>query len=561
MPETSALLNARYVAKILKAHHCRHVVIAPGSRNAPLILAFTADADYECISVPDERVAAFTAMGMTIGLKAPVAVICSSGSAAVNFYPAVTEAFYQRLPLLLITADRPKEFIDQGMGQTIRQENIFEQHICFSANLLRDPADELSRHYNQRLLNQAMMELHQGPVHVNVPFNEPLYETVADMPEQEEVHLIQKLKPELLLDEDYLTGLGELWNNAPKIMILAGQMDSNPWLEEAIQELNERSPFLVLSETVSNLSLPNAISTIDRLINTISEEEKAGLAPDLLITIGGEIVSKMVKKFLKDHVPKHHWHVDEAGELRDSFQCLQTVIPVQADNFFEQLFEFTDKRESSYSDHWLGINREKQNTHTAFIESAVFSDLTAFGQILEQMPEDGILHCANSAAIRYAQLFDHPTGREHYANRGTSGIDGCTATAIGHALTTNKQLTLITGDVAFLYDSNAFWNNRLPDNIKIIILNNQGGNIFRIIPGPEGQKSLETYQETVHNLNARGVADTFKIEYQSAHGKEELRKILPGFFNKRERAILEIFTPRLESPEVLKDYFKAIKGA
>ncbi|MGB0175927.1 MAG: 2-succinyl-5-enolpyruvyl-6-hydroxy-3-cyclohexene-1-carboxylic-acid synthase, partial [Owenweeksia sp.] len=545
MSKTSAKVNAQYLARILKAHQCLDIVIAPGSRNAPMILAFTEDPDYNCVSVPDERAAAFTALGMTIGRKAPVAVICSSGSATVNFYPAVTEAFYQRLPLIIISADRPTELIDQGVGQTIRQENVFANHIVFSANLQRDPSDTLSRYYNQRLINEALIASDRGPVHINVPFDEPLYDTL-DEPD-EEVRILQKLKPELLLDEDYLMGLAEIWNGARKIMVLAGQMDTDEWLGDSLRELNEKSPFLVLSETVSNLPGTNTVACIDRLINTISEEEKADLVPDLLITVGGEVVSKMVKKFLKDHQPGFHWHIDEHGAVKDPFMSLQTVIPVQADNFFDQLAEFVSEGDSSYRDQWVEAHRERSHRHKQYLSKVTFSDIKVFDIVLEQLPENSLLHCANSTSIRYTQLFDHRTGVEHYANRGTSGIDGCTSTAVGHALTTSRSVTLITGDVAFLYDSNAFWNDRLPGNLRVIIINNQGGNIFRIIEGPEAHQKLEKYQETVHQLNGEGVANTFGLDYQRVDTEAGFTEAISTFYDDLKKPrILEVITPRIE---------------
>lgn len=560
MPKTSAKANAQYLTGILKAHQCRDVVIAPGSRNAPIILAFTEDTDYNCISVPDERAAAFTAMGIAMGRKAPVAVICSSGSATVNFYPAVTEAFYQRLPLVVISADRPLELVDQGAGQTIRQENVFSNHIVFSANLQRDPSDILACHFNQRLINEALIASEKGPVHINVPFDEPLYELINN-DAAEEVHILQKLKPEFLLDEDYLSGLAEIWDNSPKIMVLAGQMDADQWLSEALQTLNEKSPFLILSETVSNLSGSNTVACIDRLINTVMEEEIAELKPDLLITIGGEVVSKKIKKFFTDYKPRYHWHIDEQGMVKDTFRSLQILIPVQADNFFDQLAEFVSEGDSTYRDTWVAFHRNRAQKHEHYMKTAAYSDFKVFYNILKQLPENSLLHCANSTSIRYSQLFDHLESVEHFANRGTSGIDGCTSTAIGHALTTSKMVTLITGDVAFLYDSNAFWNDRLPANLRVIVINNQGGNIFRIIEGPAGNSKLEHYQETYHHLKGEGVAQTFGIDYQRVDSEEELQKALPSFFaTSSEPRILEVMTPRLESPDVLKNYFKALKN-
>jgi len=554
--QTSAKINARYIAAILKEHHCNKIVVAPGSRNAPLIIAFEA-AGYDMISASDERSAAFIALGMTLGKREPVAVICSSGSAVANFYPAVTEAFYQKLPLILISADRPQELIDQGVGQTIRQDKIFENHIVKSVNLSREPTDDLGQRYNQRLINEALLESAKGPVHINVPFDEPLYETVAA---DEKAAKLEKYTSEKSLNDFQIEELAESWDGLPQRWVLAGQDFPNPWLTEALDKLNERSPFLTFTETVSNLPVKHSIASIDRLINTISDEEKKELQPDLLITIGGEVVSKMVKQYLKDFPPKQHWHISEEGEARDTFLLLDKAIESQPDNFFEQLGSKVKKGDSTYRDFWLDKDFQKSRKHFEFLNKAGFSDLKVFEKILESLPGNSILHTANSTAIRYAQLFDHKKDVEHYSNRGTSGIDGCTSTAIGHAMVTDKPVTLISGEVAFIYDSNAFWNDNLPANFKAIVLNNKGGNIFRIIQGPEYTPAFERFQETHHNYSVKGFAEVYGIGYNSASSEAELIEKLKVFYSDQSKpGILEVFTPRMESPEILKNYFKYLK--
>ncbi len=555
--ETSAKINARYLAGILKEHHCTRIVVAPGSRNAPLIMAFEADGDYKLVSIPDERVAAFTAMGMALGSKEPVAVICSSGSAVVNFYPAVVEAFYLKLPLVIVSADRPLELIDQGVGQTIRQENVFGQHIVKSVNLLREPQDRLAQRYNQRLINEALLESNEGPVHINAPFDEPLYETAGV---EEKPAVLKNYGSEKTLNDYQLEELADSWNELPKKWVLAGQSYPNSWLTEALDKLNEKSPFLTFTETVSNLPVKHRIASIDRLINTLSEAEKRELQPDLLITTGGEIVSKMVKQYLKDYPPRQHWHISESGELRDTFLLLDNAIEAQADNFFEQLLKLAKKGDAAYRDQWLEVDFTKSKKHFEFLQQADFSDLKAFQRILESLPENTALHTANSTAIRYSQLFDHQDRIEHYSNRGTSGIDGCTSTAVGHAMVTDKTVTLISGEIAFLYDSNALWNDQLPSNFRAVVLNNRGGNIFRIIQGPKHDASFERFQETYHTYSIKGFTETYGVDYYSASSEAELIEKLNVFFNSNSKpVVLEVFTPRMESPKILKDYFKYLK--
>lgn len=522
-------------------------------------MAFTADSHFTCYSVPDERSAAFTAMGMTLEDHKPVAVICTSGSAAMNFYPAIAEAFYQKLPLVAITADRPLELIDQGVGQTVRQQKVYGEHVVAEANLLRDPGDELSNSYNQRLINEVMLASVRGPVHINVPFDEPLYDLLQRM--EDEVQVIRGVPS--VPSPPVLTPFAEIWNNSEKIMVLAGHMPPDQRLVKAVEALNHRSPFLLLTETVTNLPVDNSIATIDRLVNTIDSVEKRELQPDLLITMGGEIVSKMIKQFLADYPSVQHWHLSDTGEVRDTFRQLKGVVRSEIALFFETLASLAKKGDPQYRDKWLERASFKRAAHQEYLGKAPHSDLTVFEAIFSSIPQNCIVHSANSASIRYAQLFDHHPSIKHYTNRGTSGIDGCTSTAIGHALNTDKLVVLLTGDIAFLYDSNAFWNDRLPPNLRVIVINNCGGNIFRIIKGPSGQETFERFQETKHNLNLKGVANIFNIEYQQVDKMADLRERLAGFLDisfSKAPQILEVTTPRLENPEVLKAYFKYIRS-
>jgi 2-succinyl-5-enolpyruvyl-6-hydroxy-3-cyclohexene-1-carboxylate synthase len=558
--KTSSQLNAFYIAQLLKQHKCTNVVIAPGSRNAPLIIALTQDGSYQCTSVVDERAAAFTALGMSLQNKQPVAVICSSGSAAVNFYPAIVEAFYQKLPLVVITADRPRELIDQAVGQTIRQEGVFKNHILFEANLLRGNDDHLAKAYNQRLINEAMHHAYMGPVHINVPFDEPLYDWAQYQPE--EVKFIQKPRMYKSIPAEELHAMAALWDASPKILVLIGQHTPTPGLNEAMNALNDYSPFLVMSETLSNIDTACNIYAIDRFINTLSADQLELFAPDLLITIGDEVVSKMIKKYFAGHAPKMHWHLGEDHLLKDTFGRLTHHLEADPERFFTDLKEYVSGGEAHYRDFMVELDANKSEAHNAYLQNAPFSDFQAFGHILDHLPDGSILHTANSTSVRYSQLFDHQHNEVlHYANRGTSGIDGCTSTAIGHAMQTQKMVTLISGDVAFLYDSNAFWNSNLPANFRVIILNNGGGNIFRIIKGPVHNQSFETFQETVHNLNLKGVAEVYDLEFASVDKEDDLKQALKEFFGPSKKArILEVKTPRLDNPNVLKEYFEFIRA-
>ena len=553
MTGNSSKTNARYVAAIAKQHGCSNVFISPGSRNAPLITSFTKDEEYKCVSIPDERVCAFTALGACIAKNKPVAIICSSGSAVVNFYPAVVEAYYQKLPLIVISADRPKEWIDQGIGQAIRQDNVFDQHIVKSVSLTRESGDSLSNRYNQRLINEAFIASENGPVHINIPFEEPLYDMNEDY--EERAQLIKTVEIKNSLSPFALKELGAIWNDSPKVLILAGQMSPNDKLKESLEALNAISPFLILYETVSNLNISNGIGSIDRLINTIGKEEEEEFIPDLLITIGGEVVSKMIKKLLRKPSIRH-WHI--GAEVKDTFLNMEKLINLEAELFFDQIKTVARLKPEAYRDKWLNKHHEKGITHKNYVSGLAFSDFKAIYHILGTLSSNDILHCANSTSIRYTQLFDFDEDIKHYANRGTSGIDGCTSTAIGHAMMVTDQVNLISGDIAFLYDSNAFWNDELPSNLRIFVLNNNGGNIFRIIQGPVKDANFERYQETHHEFTAEGIALTYGIKYLAVRSEAELKDYLEQD-KKDGLEIVEIFTSRIKSPDALKNYFEYLR--
>lgn len=558
MKKVTDKYNARLLVALLKKKGYHRIVVSPGSRNAPIISALDEAEGFETYSVPDERAAAFTALGMSLAEGKPAVLTCTSGSAAANYLPAITEAYFQKVPLIVITADRPEEWVGQGAGQTIHQRGIYGQHVQFEGSLIREPVDADACHYNLRLVNEALIKAEAGPVHLNVPFSEPLYDRIEDP--LEDFRLIDKLPVSQHLAQERIRELAEIWNHSQRVLILCGQDSMGDASAESLQQAAQKSGALVFRETLSNLPLKKSVASIDRFLNALSHHQKADLAPDLLITLGGEVVSKVVKHFLREAEPRHHWHIDDSGEIKDTFHALSKIIPGRPNAFFADIIPFLKSRQNDWSEHWLAVEEKIAQMHQRYLAQAPPSDLKVFDQILKSLPPSCHLHCANSASIRYSQLFDHQNQVKHYANRGTSGIDGSTSTALGFAQCVKEPVVLITGDVAFLYDNAAFWNDRLPQNLKIIILNNSGGNIFRIIKGPRNIRHFERFQETEHHLNLSGVAEVFELSHQTVEDLDDLDLRLQEFLTSGGPALLEIKTPRIESPEVLADYFKYLKN-
>ena len=512
---TSNIKTVQNIVELCFLKGVEDVIISPGSRNAPLTIAFNQRNKFNCYSIVDERSAAFFALGVAQQKRKPVVVVCTSGSAAVNYYPAVVEAFYQNLPLVVITADRPQQWIDQGVGQTIRQENVFQNHILFSANLSED---DKKLNYNNRLINNALNKCLdkniKGPVHINVPLSEPLYNTLevgnVDVKDIIVFNTVSKLS------NHQLQTIKDKIESKSRVLLLSGTNYPDQNLNDSLTKLTELSNVVLLTETTSNIDAKNNIACIDKVLNTVSNSEKEILLPDLVITFGGAIVSKMIKNWLLEN-DVEHWHISKSIDHKDTFNHLTTIIESSPVDFFNHLSSFNLKDiKSGFADHWNKIYLSKSEKHKQFFEkSNKFSDLYVFERIFELVPKDIQLQLSNSSVIRYAQLFEHKK-KNQFANRGTSGIDGSTGTAIGAAVALSpKPVLFITGDISFFYDSNSLWNNAIPNNFKIILINNSGGGIFKIIPGPAKSKELDKFFVTKHNLKAKDLANTFDFEYMS----------------------------------------------
>ncbi len=529
------------------------VVISPGSRNAPLTVGFSNHPAIKTMSIVDERCAAFFALGIAQQTQKPVAILCTSGSALLNYYPAIAEAFYSNIPVVVISADRPKHLIDIGDGQTIRQENVFENHILFSANLIDDDSE---KEFNTNIISEALQiaTSKKGPIHINVPFDEPLYETVDNLKEFELPNVISSTAEKSHINFDELVSI---WNVSLKKMILVGANYPDAKLQMLLNQFEEDNSVIILTETTSNIASGKTINSIDQLIFPLSEEQLEGLKPEVLITFGGMIVSKKIKQFLRKQQPNHHWHIDALKSI-NTFHCLSEYINENPVDFLPKLTGLS-LLDSDYQQKWLSAKEKRASKHKEYLNQAPFSDLKAFEQVLESIPNHSQLQLANSSIIRYTQLFDVNDTLGVFCNRGTSGIDGSTSTAIGAAMSEKNQTVFITGDLSFFYDSNALWNDYIPSNFRIIIINNSGGGIFRFIPGPKSTNALD-YFETPHQLTAEHLCEMYQLTYNSATNVSELKERISDFYaDSKQPKVLEVFTDKEVNEKVLKEYFNFLK--
>lgn len=554
MPQFPKNRLAQQVIASCVAHHIEHVAISPGSRNAPLTIGFTNHPNIKTYSIVDERSAAFFALGMAQQLQKPVAVVCTSGSALLNYYPAVAEAFYSDIPLVVISADRPKHLIDIGDGQTVRQENVFENHIEATANLIAGADDNLDV-----LKNVLEAAIHKNaPVHINVPFDEPLYEVENAMMSLDSINYKFVETP---LDVDELQNYADIWNTSEKKMVLIGSNISSELLQVQLNKIIEDPSVIVLTETTSNVFHAHFINSIDKVIFPLTDDALEKLSPNILLTLGGMIVSKKIKQYLRKFQPKHHWHVDSKKAF-DTYFCLDRHFKITPELFFSQFFFLTPKSFPShleYQQEWIELKEQRKIKHKEYLDVCEYSDLKVFESVLERIPNNTQLQLGNSSIIRYSQLFDMNPSLKVFCNRGTSGIDGSTSTAIGASVVVENKTVFITGDISFFYDSNALWNSNIRNDFRIILINNNGGGIFKFIPGPQKTNAL-SYFETPHGLTAEHLCKMFGFEYQKVSNLEEVKESLSDFYSESNQPkLLEICTPSAKNDVILKQYFASLK--
>jgi 2-succinyl-5-enolpyruvyl-6-hydroxy-3-cyclohexene-1-carboxylate synthase len=538
------------LSKLCSDFGIEHAVICPGSRSAPLVFAFNRNKKIKTYAIVDERSAGYIALGMAQQLQKPVALICTSGTAALNFFPAIAEAFYQKIPLVVLTADRPQELLNQQDGQMINQVNVFGSHV---RGFLNFDSQNLA---TGNLLEKSMFPV-KGPVHINVPLVEPLYEDLFQELTTDNWQLANNYANQHIdFDATQLINALQKCNpDKPKI-ILVGQSFQDKKLTTVLKSLEQKG-FVILADVVSNQHESTSISHYDLIIAQATPEILKTLEPDFIISLGGPVLSKALKLWLKKQKPTFHFRIQQDETLVNTYNNVTNYLFCE-DIAALQLIDNQLITNNSNSSSWQKINAEAKQLVIDFTQNnqTVFNELVAVNSVLQKLPNHSQLQIANSTAIRYVSYLGLPQKNlTVFCNRGTSGIDGCTSTALGAALINDKITTLITGDLAFFYDRNAFWNNYIPNNLRVILLNNNGGGIFNLIDGPSSAPELEKFFLTKHTLKAKNLAADFGLIYENCTSQNELDKALNSFFEPSETAkILELSFDMNKSAEVYKAF-------
>ncbi|MCP4310240.1 MAG: 2-succinyl-5-enolpyruvyl-6-hydroxy-3-cyclohexene-1-carboxylic-acid synthase [Bacteroidetes bacterium] len=535
------MMHHQHIAELgplLKSFGIRQVIICPGSRNALLIQLFTSEESFDCYSIVDERSAGYVALGMARQLQEPVVVVTTSGTAVLNLAPAIAEAYEQKVPLVVITADRPPEKIKQFNNQRLDQRAPF---YAFSKGFYQFPLpvkhpEELTQLTERvgMLVSEAFLAP-AGPVHMNIPMEESLYELLPPA--------LQGKEYQPRLYEGDPVSWSQPFGTDTKIMVLAGMGSPGRPLMESLTWLTESCQAVVIAENIANLPGGDFISQPDLLLAGVEKERQKALVPDVVISFGGQVVSKRLKLLLQSRPNLEHYEIDGdvASSLEKLTQSISTTGATTCSNHFLEIWKKGEERG--------GEVREKK------LESLEFGNLSVIRDLLSAVPEGSVIHLGNSSTIRYSQNLPHREDLSYYSNRGTSGIDGCVSAAVGAAMVSEGMHLLLVGDLSFVYDSNAMWNRNFPENLKIVVLNDKGGGIFRLLNGPSKMEFFEEYSVTRHPVSPEMLAQSFGRAAKRVGNRGELEGAISELFSPENRlSVLDVDTSGSENSRIFREF-------
>ena len=543
---------------LLSQYGVKDIICSPGSRNAALLMEADRRDDINKHVVVDERTAAFIGLGMALVSRNPVALICTSGTALLNYGPALAEAYYQGIPLIAISADRPVRWINQDDSQTIDQQGVFSNFIKGEYDLNGSDCSEENEWYANRIINEALTKAMQpkcGPVHLNIHLEGI---TDFDVKQHDAVRKIDVVKPPQRLETQTINSLAETAAES-RIMIVAGFMQPDNKLQKAMLSMNELPNVCIMAETVSNLHLPQECFMVDTVLFPLTEDKAKALQPDLIISLGGALISRKLKEFLRNCKGARNWDVGYSDNIVDCFQSLTLRIECEPASFMNSLAKRIKRRKkdrkiSSYSfqEQWNELRRSRRID----FRKLKWSDLKALQILLNALPRSANLFLSNGTSVRYGQIIPYPLSHSTYSNRGVSGIEGSTSTAIGGALIYDKITCLITGDMSFGYDIGGLASEMAPANLRIVVLDNGGGDIFRFINATKNLDIRERYLSAERELPVGQLAEGFGFDYYFAESEKELKEMLEDFFEgSLLPKILHVSTKNgTGNSEILTDY-------
>ena len=568
---------------VLTGQGLEDAVLSPGSRNAPLLIAAAARPALKKHIIPDERTAAFVALGMAMATRRPVLLVCTSGTAMYNYAPAIAEAMYRHVPLIVVTADRPQRWIDQDDSQTLRQPGALDNIVKRSFNISATEGATVPTRgrlfeteqdwYTNRLANEAWITAtsgRPGPVHINIQIDNPLGDTVEyEQPRRERIVRVVEGTGTLPPDRFKEWAL-RLANR--RVLVVAGFMPPDHELNSALREFVEMPNVAVCAEPLANLHLhPERTDSaesdiiIDTVLAKLDDDTKRSLRPDVVVSIGGSLVSRMLKEYLRTYQPEECWTLGDTDPGVDCLQCLTTHFELDPAAFFRGITatikwmakrgEYPENVDDGnlYGRKWADIRELYVRKALNSLEGMPWSELLASVMILRSLPKKCNLFLSNGTPVRYAGLGLVDTPFSCYCNRGVSGIEGGSATAAGLAMNQSQPTVLYTGDMSFGYNPQIMGLPGLPENFRIIVVNNSGGGIFRFIGQTRDLPEREEYFCADRPQPVEGLARAYGWEYLQATNADELSRILPSFLSGTHK-ILEIIVDPAVSADTLRRF-------
>lgn len=566
---TSSHISAVMAASLMHGYGVREVVVSPGSRNTPLVVAASRRKGLKLLTVNDERTAGFIALGMAARTSRPVALVCTSGTALLNYAPAVAEAFYRHVPLLVFSSDRPCRWIDQDDGQTIRQPGALANIVAKTVDIPSKDGEADYGRYVNRLLNDALLTavcIKRAPVHINMRFDEPLGEMSEVEPADVEARRIGYIDPVPVLSKKEVTELTRDLRGG-KIAIAVGLNCPDARLNKALKRIGALDNVAVFHEAQSNVKgLRNSVDSVDATLGLLSEAELDEFCPDWLLSVGGQVMSKKFKQWIRTaRKPVRHWYLTSLPQdsVVDCYRLLTQIVRADVPSFINTLCSVLQADKvavTGYSEWWAAKSAERRERTRRFLRSCPWSDFAAVAEVVDRLGSEVNLQVSNGMSIRYVQFFDYANLHRIDCNRGCSGIDGSTSTAVGAAIDCNNPTVLLTGDNSFFYDLGGLAAGTVPPNFSVIVLNNGGGDIFRNIASTKDLDGRERYFTAPSDLDVGRVAETFGFRYHLADGVDSLRKsmdeIKKSAYGPR---LVEIRTRGVDNAGVLRDYYNSLK--
>ena len=557
--------NINLLTSLLVAKGITDAVVCPGSRNAPIVHNLNEAEQITCHPVTDERSAGFYAVGLAQATGRPVVVCVTSGSALLNVAPAVAEAFYQHVPLIVVSADRPQQWIGQLDGQTLPQQGAFGPMVRRSVQL-PEPHDEEERWLCGRLINEALhLATCKGcaPVHINVPVTEPLF-----LFDEEKLSETTPFKAHTL-PTTFNVDTFKTFAQAKRPMVVLGQLPDGAVATDTLRSLSQRC--VVLAEPLSSPSynITHGDEAVRVLTSAdgdkvVAPDSTDRFAPDAIVYIGGTVVSKAVRRFLRQAKAPTWVVTPNVLEVSDPLMSLTDIVecPMEETNaLLQTLVAATNlsAEHEAFRSRWQRL-LDRCGAHAESYEPP-FSQMATvryFESQLEDLYEDLHVHYANSSAVRLANIY---AAHRVWCNRGVNGIEGSLSTAAGFSLGTTDKVVCVIGDLSFFYDQNALWNGRLRGNLRIILLNNHEGGIFSTLPGLDGSPAAHDMVAAAHNTEARGICTQNDIGYLKATNMDEMQVgVVTLLTQQADRPmVLEVFTDAAEDAKAMREYFESLK--